>query len=149
MAPPAPSPAPALEGLSGEGLGNGIPRGVLRLVPEGGVGAEVGAGSAAGEAVVVGGAFVAAVGSGVLVCLTASAALDGEKTPIEIADEYYGTHFGDVKRWVQGQYPSQVPSPGAAPQPKPDESAKKRPGRVYVTYTTTSPIGGFAAESSN
>jgi len=135
MAVPAPSPAPALEGLSGERLGNGIPRGVLRLVPEGGVGAEIGAGSAAGEAAVVGGAFVAAVGSGLLVCLTASAALRGEKTPIEIADEYYGTHFGDVKGWVQGQYPSQVPSPGAAPETKPDESAKKRPGRVYVTYT--------------
>ena len=37
VAPPAPSPAPALEGLAGERLGNGIPRGVLRLVPEGGV----------------------------------------------------------------------------------------------------------------
>ena len=118
MAPPAPNPAPALEGLSGEGLGNGIPRGVLRLVPEGGAGAEVGAGSAAGETVVVGGAFVAAVGSGLLVCLTASAAADGAKTPIEIADKYYGTHFGDVKGWVQGQYPSVVPSPGAAPEAK-------------------------------
>jgi hypothetical protein len=133
MAPPAPSPASALEGLSGEELGNGIPRGVLRLVPEGG--AEIGAGSASGEAVVVGGAFVAAVGSGLLVCLTASAAADGGKTPIEIADEYYGTHLSDVKGWVQGQYPSQVSPPGAAPEPKPDESAKKRPGRVYVTYT--------------
>lgn len=78
---PAPSPAPALEGLLGEGLGNGLPRGVLRLVPEGGAGAEAGVGGAAGEAVVVGGAFIAAVGSGLLVCLTASAALDGEKTP--------------------------------------------------------------------
>ena len=85
MAPPAPNPAPALEGLSGEGLGT-------------------------------------------------SAAADGANTPIEIADKYYGTHFGDVKGWVQGQYPSQVPSPGAAPEPRPDESAKKQ-GRVYVTYT--------------
>jgi hypothetical protein len=135
MAPPAPSPAPALEGLSGEGLGNGIPRGVLRLVPEGGAGAEVGAGGAAGEAVVVGGAFVAAVGSGLLVCLTASAALDGEKTPIEIADEYYDTHFGDVKAWVQGQYPAQAPHPGAVPRSKPDENSGKRLGRIYVTYT--------------
>jgi hypothetical protein len=134
VAPPAPSPAPALEGLSGEGLGNGISRGVLRLVPEGGAGAEVGAGGAAGETVVVGGAFVAAVGSGLLVCLTARAALDGEKTPIEIADEYYGTHFGDVKGWVQGQYPAQVPPPGAAPRSKPDESTGKRLGRIYVTY---------------
>jgi hypothetical protein len=135
VAPPAPSPAPALEGLSGEGLGNGVPRGVLRLVPEGGAGAEVGAGGAAGETVVVGGAFVAAVGSGLLVCLTARAALDGEKTPIEIADEYYGTHVGDVKGWVQGQYPALVPPPGAASRSKPDESTGKRLGRIYVTYT--------------
>lgn len=94
VAPPAPSPAPALEGLSGGRLGNGIPRGMLLLVPEGGAGAEAGAGGVAGEAVVVGGAFVAAVGSGLLVCLTVSAAADGAKTPIEIADEYYDTHFG-------------------------------------------------------
>jgi len=135
VAPPAPSPAPALKGLSGEELGNGIPRGVLRLVLEGGAGAEAGAGGAAGETVVVGGAFVAAVGSGLLVCLTARAALDGEKTPIEIADEYYGTHLGDVKGWVQGQYPAQVPPPGAAPRSKPDESTGKRLGRIYVIYT--------------
>jgi hypothetical protein len=129
-----PSPASPLEGLSGESLGNGVPRGVLRLVPEGGTGAEVGAGGAAGEVVVVGGAVVAAVGSGLLVCLTASAAANGEKTPIDIADEYYGTHFGDVKGWAQGQYPTQAP-PGAAPESKPDKSDKKRLGRVYVTYT--------------
>lgn len=130
---PAPSPAPALEGLSGEGSGNGIPRGVLRLVPEGG--AEVGAGGAAGEAMVIGGAFIAAVGSGLLVCLTASAAVDGEQTPIETADKYYGTHFGDVKGWVQGEYPAQAPHPGAVPRPKPAEGARKRLGRIYVTYT--------------
>jgi len=132
---PAPSPAPALEGLSGKGLGNGVPRGVLRLVPEGGAGAAVGAGGPAGEAVVVGGAFVAAVGSGLLVCLTARAALEGEKTPIDIADRYYGTHFGDVKGWVQGQYPDVAPSPAAAPRPKPDENSGKKLGRIYVTYT--------------
>lgn len=130
---PAPSPAPALEGLSGKGLGNGVPRGVLRLVPEGG--AAVGAGGAAGEAVVVGGAFVAAVGSGLLVCLTARAALEGEKTPIDIADRYYGTHFGDVKGWVQGQYPDVAPPPAAAPRLKPDENSGKKLGRIYVTYT--------------
>src|SRR5687767_368251 len=38
VAPLAPSPAPALQGLPGEGLGNGIPRGLLRLVPEGAAG---------------------------------------------------------------------------------------------------------------
>ncbi|WNG41468.1 hypothetical protein F0U61_53125 [Archangium violaceum] len=131
--------APPLEGLSGEGLGDGVPRGVLRLVPDGGLGAEVGAGGAAGEVVVVGGAVVAAVGSGLLVCLTARAAANGEKTPIDIADEYYGTHFGDVMGWVQGQYPSQA-SPGVAPKPKPDKSDKKRLGRIYVTYTKLNKI---------
>ncbi|HLL04093.1 MAG TPA: hypothetical protein VK539_26140 [Myxococcaceae bacterium] len=83
----------------------------------------------------VGGAFVAAVGSGLLVCLTARAALEGEKTPIDIADRYYGTHFGDVKGWVQGQYPDVAPSPAAAPRPKPDENSGKKLGRIYVTYT--------------
>jgi hypothetical protein len=80
--PLTPLSAPPLEGLSGKGLGDGVPRGVLRLVPHGGLGAEVGAGGAAGEVVVVGGAVVAAVGSGLLVCLTARAAANGEKTPI-------------------------------------------------------------------
>jgi hypothetical protein len=128
--PLAPRSAPSLEGLSGEGLGDGVPRGVLRLVPEGITRAKVGVGSAAGELVVVGGAVVAAVGSGLLVCLTAKAAANGEKTPIDIADEYYGTRFGDVKEWVQGQYPAQA-HPGAAPGVKPDKSDKKRRGRIY------------------
>lgn len=74
---------------------------------------EVGAGFAAGE-VVVGGAVAAAVGSGLLVCLTAKAAANGEKTPTNIADEYYGTHFGDVKGWVQGQYLDAPRSSGAS-----------------------------------
>ena len=132
--PPAPRSAPSGEGLLGEGLGEGAPQGVLRLVPGGGLATEAGAGGAAGEVAVVGGAVVAAVGSGLLVCLTAGAAVKGEKTPIEIADTYYGTHFGDVTGWVQGQYSAQAP-PGAAPLPESDTSDKKRLGRIYVTYT--------------
>ncbi len=132
--PLVPRSAPPLQGLSGKGLGDGVPRGLLRLVPEGGLGAGAGAGGAAGEVVVVGGAVVAAVGSGLLVCLTAKAAANGEKTPIDIADEYYGTHFGDVKGWVQGQYSAQAP-PGAAPRSEPDKGDKKHLGRIYVTYT--------------
>ncbi|MFL5344197.1 MAG: hypothetical protein ACJ8AT_05355 [Hyalangium sp.] len=132
--PLVPRSAPPLQGLSGEGLGDGVPRGVLRLVPEGGPGVEAGAGGAAGEVVVVGGAVVAAVGSGLLVCLTAKASANGEKTPIDIADKYYGTHFGDVKGWVQGQHPAQAP-PSAAPKSVPDKGDKKRLGRIYVTYT--------------
>ena len=130
----APRSAPSLEGLSGEGLGDGAPQGVLRLVPEGGLAAEAGSGGAVGEVVVVGGAVVAAVGSGFLVCLTATAAADGEKTPIDTADTYYGTHFGDVKGWVQGRYPTQAP-PVTAAKPEPERSDKKRLGRIYVTYT--------------
>jgi hypothetical protein len=125
--------APSLEALPGEGLGDAIPRGVLRFVPEGGLSPEVGAGGAAGE-VLLGGAVVAVVGSGLLVCLTARAAANGEKTPIDIADEYYGTHFGDVKAWLQGQYPAQS-SPDVTPRPEPGRSDKKRLGRIYVTYT--------------
>ena len=41
-APLTPPSSPPLEGLSGEGLGHGIPRGVLRLVPEGGTAAGIG-----------------------------------------------------------------------------------------------------------
>lgn len=131
--PLVPRSAPPLQGLSGEGLGDGVPRGLLRLVPKSGLGA-AGAGGAAGEVVVVGGAVVAAVGSGLLVCLTAKAAAHGEKTPIDIADEYYGTHFGDAKGWVQGQYPAQAPA-SPAPRSAPDKGDKKRLGRIYVTYT--------------
>jgi hypothetical protein len=127
------SSAPSLEGLSGEGLGDGVPRGVLRFVPEGGVGAEAGAGATAGEVVVAGGAVIAAVGSGLLVCMTASAVASGEKTPVDIADEYYGTHFGDVSGWAQHQY-SRQPSPATGPKPT-SASSKKHLGRIYVTYT--------------
>jgi hypothetical protein len=133
-APLAQRSVPSLEGLSGEGLGEDVPQGVLRLVPEGGLAAEAGTGGAAGEGMVVGGAVVVAVGSGFLVCLTASAAADGKKTPIDIADTYYGTHFGDVRGWVQGRYSTQAP-PNAPPKPAPDESDQKQLGRIYVTYT--------------
>jgi hypothetical protein len=86
------------------------------------------------EMMVVGGAVIAAVGSGLLVCLTASAAAEGEKTPIDIADRYYGTHLSDVTGWVQGRYPTQD-LPGPEPKSKSDRSDKKRLGRIYVTYT--------------
>ena len=111
-----------------------VHQGVLRLVPEGGLAAEEEAGGVAGEVVGVGGAVVAAIGSGLLVCLTASAAADGKKTPIDIADNYYGTHFGDMNGWAQGRYSPHAP-PSAAPKPEPDKNDKKRLGRIYVTYT--------------
>ncbi|MFL5355522.1 hypothetical protein [Archangium sp.] len=129
---------------------------MLRLVPEGGTAAgEAGAVGAAGELVVNGGWVVAAAGSVLLFCFTVEAAVDGAETPIDVADEFYGTHFGDVSGWVQGQYPSHAPNgagtrasqaqtgpgsaplapPGASPRAEPDKDNKKRRGRIYVTYT--------------
>jgi len=99
------SPSAPLQGLPGEGLGNGMPRGMLRLVPEGGTATgEAVSGVGAGEALVTSGAAIAAAGSVVLFCLTIKAAVDGTETPIDIADAFYRTHFGDVAGWIQGQY---------------------------------------------
>ncbi|MCY1078797.1 hypothetical protein [Archangium lansingense] len=79
---------------------------MLRPVPQGGTtAAGVGTGAAAGEALVTGGAVVAAAGSVLLLCFTVKAVVDDEQTPIDIADKFYGTHFGDVSGWVQGRYP--------------------------------------------
>jgi len=96
-APLSPSPPP-LRGLPGGGAGDGVPRGMLRPVPQGGT-------TAAGEALVTGGAVVAAAGSVLLLCFTVKAVVDGEQTPIDIADKFYGTYFGDVFGWAQGRYP--------------------------------------------
>jgi hypothetical protein len=57
--PLAPPPTLPLRGLPGDGWGNGIPRGTLRLVPEGGSASEWVASGAAGETVVLGGAVIA------------------------------------------------------------------------------------------
>ena len=104
-APLPPSPPP-LRGLPGGGAGDGIPRSMLRPVPQGGTTtAGAGTGVAAGEALVTGGAVVAAAGSILLLCFTVKAVVEGEQTPIDIADTFYGTHFGDVSGWVQGRYP--------------------------------------------
>jgi hypothetical protein len=142
-----PPSAPPLEVLVGEGLGDGVPRGVLRLVPWGGAAPGMEASAATGELAAMGGAVAAAAGSGLLLCLTIRAAAAGEPTPIDIADEYYGTRFGDLVGWVQGRYPPQsfsiqpAPLPGssptASPTPEPgrDDEKRRRWGRVYVTYT--------------
>ncbi|WNG17285.1 hypothetical protein [Cystobacter fuscus] len=79
---------------------------MLRPVPQGGTtAAGAGTGAAAGEALVTGGAVVVAAGSVLLLCFTVKAVVDGEQTPIDIADRFYGTHFGDVSGWIQGRYP--------------------------------------------
>ncbi len=111
-APRSPS-QPPLRGLPGGGAGDGTPRGMLRPVPQGGTtAAGASTGAAVGEALVTGGAAVAAAGSVLLLCFTVKAVVDGEQTPIDIADTFYGTHFGDVSGWVQGRYP-----PGSAAHP--------------------------------
>jgi hypothetical protein len=61
------------------------------------------------EAGLVGGglavaAGVAAAGSVALAAETVRATIRGEETPIDIADEFYGTHFGDLHGWVTGVY---------------------------------------------
>jgi hypothetical protein len=136
-------------------LGNGLPRAVLRLLPKGATtAAEAATGAATGEALVAGGALVAAGSSVVLVCLTVNAALNGRQTPLDIADTFYGTHFGDLLGWTQGCYapkltvhpgtPTRTPAlnpasePHAPPGPGPGgekDRGTKRLGRIYVTYT--------------
>jgi hypothetical protein len=65
------------------------------------------------------GAAVAAGGSALLLAETIRAAMKGERTPIEVADEYYQTHFRDLWGWVKGDY---------APQDK--DSAKQATQRL-------------------
>ncbi len=102
---PLPPSPPRLRGLPGGGAGDGVPRGMLRPVPQGGTtAAGAGTGAAAGEALVTAGAVVAAAGSVLLLCFTVKAVVDGAQTPIDIADRFYGTHFGDVFGWAQGRY---------------------------------------------
>ncbi|WP_143196001.1 hypothetical protein [Archangium sp. Cb G35] len=96
-----------------------------------------------------GGAVVAAGGSVVLVCLTVKAAMDGMETPIDIADTFYGTHFGDIHGWVQGCYaPNATAAKGTrastppAPLPVPEtgrDRDKEGRGRLYATYTKFNP----------
>jgi hypothetical protein len=137
---------------------------VLRLVPQGATtAAEAGATIVSGEALVGGGALVAAGGSVVLVCLTLKAALDGRQTPLDIADTFYGTHFGDLQGWAQDCYapratrqpgtppptselkpafePHAPPAPGLVPDVAQDKDTQHL-GRVYATYTKFNPKTG-------
>lgn len=101
-----------------------------------------------------GGTLVAVGGSVILVCFTTEAALNGNQTPLDIADTFYGTHFGDIQGWAQGCYASNLtvhpdtapraselrPTlwPNAPPGPNPGadkDRNTKRLGRIYVTYT--------------
>jgi hypothetical protein len=61
-------------------------------------------GAAAVATAGVAAAGVAAGGSILLAKETAEAAIKGEETPIDVADKFYGTHFGDIAGWVKGDY---------------------------------------------
>jgi hypothetical protein len=50
------------------------------------------------------GAALAAVGGIALAGESLRAAAAGEKTPIDVADDYYQTHFGDIWGWIKGDY---------------------------------------------
>lgn len=146
VAPSGPPPHPSIQGL---------PRAVLRLVPEGATTAvEASTSAATGEALVAGGVLVVAGGSVILVCLTAKALFEGRQTPLDIADTFYGTHFSDIQGWSQGCYApksaAHLAAPQRTPEPKPNSEPRafplpdpsteknggtKRLGRIYVTYT--------------
>jgi RHS repeat-associated protein len=62
-------------------------------------------------ALVVGGGSVLATAAGAaagvsvaLAAETVRAAMKGEPTPVDVADAFYGTHFGDIAGWVRGDY---------------------------------------------
>jgi RHS repeat-associated protein len=59
---------------------------------------------AGGSAAAVTGVTLVATASVGLAAETARAAVKGEETPIDVADKFYGTHFGDIYGWVTGAY---------------------------------------------
>jgi RHS repeat-associated protein len=82
----------------GEGTANlAMTIGVPALVKTGTIAAGAGA-----AAVTV--ATLAATASVGLAAETARAAIKGQETPIDVADKFYGTHFGDIYGWVTGAY---------------------------------------------
>jgi len=56
------------------------------------------------EALGTAGAVAAAAGGVALAGATIYAASKGEETPIEVADDYYHTHFADIWGWIKGDY---------------------------------------------
>jgi RHS repeat-associated protein len=85
----------------GEGTANlGLSIGTALAVKSGAVVAEAGI-AAAGVALLAGAAAATSI---VIAAETARAAVKGEETPIDIADKFYGTHFGDIYGWVTGAY---------------------------------------------
>jgi hypothetical protein len=92
---------------------------------------------AAGEVAVTIGAAVAALGSVILLGATVYTAAKGQKTPIDVADEFYGTHFGDIAGWVTGKYrKSSPPAPVKTTQTtvasKRNDAAERRAFRQWA-----------------
>jgi hypothetical protein len=107
--------------------------------------AGAGTGAAAGEALVTGGAVVAAAGSVLLLCFTVKAVVDGEQPPIDVADKFYGTHFGDVSGWVQGRYP---PKGSATPSTLEIEILIHQAPDGTVSVETSAPVAQPESMSS-
>jgi RHS repeat-associated protein len=75
-------------------------------------------------------AGVAVAGSAVLVGFTIDAAVKGEPTPIDVADKFYGTHFGDIYGWVTGQY-AKKPAAGLVASSR-DDAKERREFRQWA-----------------
>jgi RHS repeat-associated protein len=92
-------------GKTGEGVIN-VAEGSVNLGMTIGVPALVKSGAviAGGGAVAVTVVTLAATASVGLAAETARAAVKGEETPLDVADKFYGTHFGDIYGWATGAY---------------------------------------------
>jgi len=92
-------------GNTGEGAIN-VTEGTVNLGMTIGVPALVKSGAvvAGGGAVAVTAVTLVATASVGLAAETARSAIKGEETPIDVADKFYGTHFGDIVGWVSGAY---------------------------------------------
>ena len=92
-------------GKTGEGVIN-VTEGSINLGMTIGVPALMKSGAivAGGGAAAVTGVTLLATASVGLAVETARNAVKGEETPLDVADKFYGTHFGDIYGWVTGAY---------------------------------------------
>jgi RHS repeat-associated protein len=83
---------------------------------------------------------IAAVGSALLLGFTIAAFVNDEPTPIDVADKFYGTHFGDIAGWVAGDYAKKpVSGPVASRR---DDAKERREFRAWVTQKIMSGCNG-------
>lgn len=81
--------------------------------------------------------FIAAAGSLILLGATIRAAINGSKTPIDVADDYYGTHFGDMPGWIEGDYAKKA-APAAHPSHTESSSTASHPHGATTHVVTAS-----------